>query len=159
MTIVLIKAKAPTAEGDAPAAGFLEWVPTRRRTVGDVVVLPAPFRVRLVSGAGSVDVPPTAPEWVWKVTESLAGLPKVTRYVAVPAGAAISYTELVDVDPSTLEPTADPEAAWWAALRNAELGVSAIVDPDDPGALILHFQSWQLDPADSSILIMPIQEA
>lgn len=114
MTIVQIKAHAPTSEGEAPAPGVLEWVPTRRRNSADVVVLPAPFKVRLVSGAGSVNVHATGPDWVWKVTESLAGLPKVTRYVAVPDEATVDYNALVEVDPDTLDPAGTPEPIWYA---------------------------------------------
>lgn len=114
MTIVQIKANAPTGDGEAPAPGVLEWVPTRRRNAGDVVVLPAPFKVRLVSGAGSVNVHATSTDWVWRITESLAGLPKVTKYVAVPDVATVNYNALVEVDPETLDPAASPEPAWYA---------------------------------------------
>lgn len=47
-------------------------------------------------------------------------------------------------------------AAWHTALEAAQLGVQANVDPDNPDALILTFNSWQLDPADPLAVIMPI---
>ena len=39
----------------------------------------------------------------------------VKRYVLVPPASTAFYSDLVPVDPSTLTPIAEPEAAWWAA--------------------------------------------
>lgn len=157
MTVVRMAFQRPEKLGTVPSSGRLEWRPTARRTDGLVVVMPAGFDVPLVGGVASVDVAPSGLDWVWKVEEYLTG--GLTRYVTVPAVPEISYADLVDVDPVTLAPSAVPDPVWWAALRDAELGVHAIVDPDDPGALILHFPSWQADPADDHVLFMPIQEA
>lgn len=157
MTRVLIDLRRPEKTGLVAASGRLEWRPTARRTQDDFVVLPAVFDVQLVGGVASVEVAPSEPGWVWRVSEYVAG--SATRFVVVPDVPEIAYVDLVDVDPATLDPSMVPEAAWWAALREAALGVSAIVDPEDPEALILHFPSWQTDPADDLILFMPIQEA
>jgi hypothetical protein len=160
MTVVQMNVKVPSVDGLVPARGAMLWQPTARRVVaGDAVVLPAPFTVSLVDGVGTAVVEPSTMAWVWFVTESFYGAPTKKRAFAVPDTVAVNYADLVEVDPATLDPVAEPEAAWWAALQSAELGVNAVVDPDDPDALILHFPSWQADPADELILIMPIQEA
>ena len=156
MTVVGIDLRRPDGVGLSGSSGRLEWRPTARRVEGKAVVMPQPFSVTLAGGAAVVEVAPNGPGWCWKVSEYVTG--GVVRYVTVPDMPSIAYTDLVDVDPATLDPSAVPEAAWWAALRDAELGVSAIVDPADPGAVILSFPSWQTDPDDDHILFMPIQE-
>jgi hypothetical protein len=159
VTIVQIRAQVPGVAGLVAARGGLLWQPTARRVEGGTVVLPVEFAVSLVAGAADVEVEPSTPAWVWYVTEYFDGVPARQRAFMVPDAPSVDYADLVEVDPATLDPVAEPEAAWWAALQSAELGVNAVVDPDDPDALILHFPSWQVDPVDDSILIMPIQEA
>lgn len=45
------------------------------------------------------------------------------RYVLVPDQAgAVAYGALVDVDPTTLDPRAQAEAAWWVALAAVQAG-------------------------------------
>jgi len=124
------------------------------------LVLPVPFHEKIgAGGVTDVELAPTGVEWAWRVYVQVHGVSAYSEYVAVPDVEAMDFTDLIRVDPATLDPTAAPEAAWWAALNQAQLGVQAIVDPDDPEALILHYPSWQADPADDLVLIMPIQEA
>lgn len=158
MTEVRVNLTRPTAAGRVAAVGVLRWSPSRRRHIDgatDEIVVPAGFTLTL-AGATLADVDPTGTDWVWRIEEATAG-GRVTRYVAVPdSPTALDYGDLVDVDPATLDPAAEPTAAWWAALEQAQLGVQAVPDPTDPDVLILTFNPWQLDPADDLILIMPI---
>ena len=117
MTQVQINLRRPDASGvDAPAVGRLDISPTRRRTVADSVVLPSAFTVPLVAGAALVDLAPTGPDWCWEISERVRDA--ATRHVAVPPDGPIGYEDLVDVDPATLDPIAEPEAAWWGALTD-----------------------------------------
>jgi hypothetical protein len=117
VTTVRLGITVPAADGaHAPAAGTMEWTPTARRVVGDDVVLPAPFVVTL-PGDGTVTVAATDGWWVWRVRERFPGGSPLPRYVAVPdSDEPVDYADLVAVDPATLVSTAEPSAAWWAAL-------------------------------------------
>jgi endoglucanase len=134
MTTIRLGVKVPTAAGvDVLAAGSLEWVPTARRVVGDDLVLPGKFTV--ANSVPTVSVAPTGPTWAWKVTERLSGGSGAPRYLVVPdTTETVDYADLVEVDPKTLEPTATPEAAWWAALGDLEAGAQGPKgDPGEPG--------------------------
>lgn len=114
---------ADTVAGENTAvSGVLRWRPTRRRTVGDEVVIPTPFEVTLIDGEWSGDIDATSSDWCWKVEERLTPSAGTTRrYLAVPAsGSTVEYGDLVEVDPATLDPAVEPEAAWTVAL-NAEI--------------------------------------
>ena len=121
MTVVNIKAQVPASGSLAPAEGSLRWEPTGRR-VGDdgALILPFGFTVQLVDGSASVDVEPSTTLWAWSVTEFFAGQPSRRRHFAVPDSGPVSYTELVPVDPVTLE---------------SALVVSP--DPDNPGFYLI----------------------
>ena len=72
-----------------------------------------------------------------------------TRYVLVPDSVAtLDYADLVDVDPATLDPTAVPEAAWWAAWQAMAAGTYLVHDPAHPGLyLAATGSSMTPDPA------------
>ncbi|MCI0687554.1 MAG: hypothetical protein L0Y54_10010 [Sporichthyaceae bacterium] len=119
MTTVRVDLRQPDG---SPAAGSLTWVPTRRLTTAAHILLPAPFSVALAAGVANVavvatDDPAYPVEWAWKVTEH--GPPGVTtRHVLVPtSGSPLEYAALQDVDPATLDPTAQAPAAWTVALQ------------------------------------------
>jgi hypothetical protein len=116
MTTVNISLRKPNPAGTLDAAvGKLLWQPTARHLAGSDVVLPLAFEVPLVAGAASLSVAPTTPTWVWRVTEVIDGQPKFTRFVVVPDSvAAVSYIDLVDVNPASLDPSALPDPMWIA---------------------------------------------
>lgn len=114
---------------DSTATGVVDWTPTKRRHIDedpDHIVLPVAFSVALVDGVATVDVDATGIDWCWRVIERVAG--GAQRYVIVPDVATVDYGDLVDVDPETLSPTAEPEAAWWAALDDV---VAGVISPED----------------------------
>ena len=88
--------------------------------------------VRLVGGEALLHLAPTDAGWCWQIIERT---PRgKTRYVLVPDSAAtLDYADLVDVDPTTLDPTAEPEAAWWAAWQAMASGTYLVPDPSNPG--------------------------
>lgn len=118
MTLVRIALDVPGPAGDVRATGRVRATPTLRRTVGDAVVLPAAFSAALVAGVVTVELAPSGVDWCWRI-EELTGA-GATRYVAVPDSATtLGYEDLVDVDPDTLDPAVEPEAAWTVALAAA----------------------------------------
>lgn len=143
MTTVRIDLRRPDADGvDVPATGYVQWKPTSRRHVEegdeDYVVLPDSF---MAPAQGEVEVAPTGPDWCWKVTERTLNLAGVTRHVAVPnTVGVVDYGDLVDVDPKTLDPAVEPEAAWNLALANLTAVVEdlqvAQVPPEEIAAAV-----------------------
>lgn len=110
MTVVSVSVLVPGNGADAPAKGKLRWEPTARR-VGDdgSLVLDDSFLAKLVLGETTVDVEPA----VWKVSEFFVGHPVKYKYLSIPDAGPVNYTDLLEVDPVTLDPalnvSPDPE--------------------------------------------------
>lgn len=125
MTLVRIALDVPGPTGNVRAVGRIRATPTRRRTVGDAIVLPNPFSAALVDGVVIVELAATSADWAWKIDEQTPAA--ATRYVVVPDSPdVIGYEDLVDVDPATLDPAAEPEAAWDIALDATNARVTAL---------------------------------
>ena len=118
MTTVRVAITVPTADGAGRRpTGTLSWSPTKRRNEAGDLILPAPFNAAVTDPPGTVEVAPTGAGWAWQVIERLTGGSPHKRILAVPDSAeTVDYADLVEVDPATLDPVAEPEAAWWAAL-------------------------------------------
>lgn len=135
-----MKYSAPGVTGFKAAKGAVIWTPTRRRAVGDNVVLPLPVKVTLVDGEATVSVAPTGADWIWKVEERFHGMPLLSpgkmatgiAYYAVPNTAEVFLTDLVEVDPRTLDPLSSADPAWWAMARTT-VTAGEVVD----GSLVL----------------------
>jgi hypothetical protein len=116
VTLVRVALDVPGPTGTTPAVGRIRATPTLRRTVGDAIVLPAPFTVVLVDGVATLDLDPTSATWAWRIDEQTFSV-TTTRYVTVPdSETTLGYEDLTDVDPATLDPSVEPEAAWTVAL-------------------------------------------
>ena len=140
-----------------PICGAVRFVPTRRRTAGADIILPAGFDAELVGGEVTVELAATGLDWCWMVIEpTKRGL---IRYIIVPdvGDDVLEYAELPDVDPATLEPSAEPEAAWWAIVESLPLPAFR-PDPDDEGALIVDLWSWQLASDDQNALLVTVED-
>ena len=140
-----------------PICGAVRFVPTRRRTAGADIILPAGFDAELVDGEVTVELAATGPDWCWMVIEpTKRGL---IRYIIVPdvGDDVLEYSELTDVDPATLEPTAEPEAAWWAIVESLPLPAFR-PDPDNDGALLVDLWSWQIASDDQNALLVTVEE-
>ena len=137
MTVVHHTFFVPDAgEAPVPARGYVRWTPTVSRSMPDGTIVPLPFRVALVDGVMTVDVTATGPGWVWAVTFQIYGLVQRTRYYLVPNSATpIDLRDLVEVDPTTLDPTAEPDAGWYAYLEllaGKQVGVVHVVTGNEP---------------------------
>jgi hypothetical protein len=153
VTTVRLALLAPTSDGTGRRpTGSLEFKPTKRRNVAGDVVLPAAFSKGLTDPPSTAELAPTEPGWAWQVIERTSGGSPRSRYVTVPDTAeVVDYADLVAVDPATLEPTEEPEAAWWAALHTV---ATVTQDPDDPDALLVGGTAVATDPDDSDALIL-----
>ena len=122
----------------------------------DRLLLPAGFTVRLVGGEALLHLAPTGAGWCWQIIERTPH--GKTRYVLVPDSVAtLDYADLIDVDPLTLDPTAGPEAAWWAIAESLPLPAFR-PDPDDDGALLVDLWSWQLASDDQNALLVTVED-
>lgn len=122
MTLVNIKVQVEANGAEVPAEGTLRWEPSGRRVGPDgALILPVGFRIDLVAGEGSVDVEPSTNVWAWRVTESFVGERPKRRLLSVPSTGPVNYTDLLELDPATLDV--------------ATLNVSP--DPDHPGLYLI----------------------
>ena len=128
MTTVHISLGRDDGTTKTAAKGVVEWEPTTRREDGTMVILERGFVAPLVEGEATVTVDPSGLTWCWRVTERTDSGGTV-RYVSVPDSATVvEYVDLPDVDPTTLAPTADPEAAWWAMAGNTVTSGAVVGD-------------------------------
>lgn len=141
MTLLNISLTTPAADGTlTPANGVLRFTPTQRRTVGGVVVLPAPFTEHLADGIAAVELEPTTLAWVWRIDEHASGSAARTIYAAIPDVAEIDYPDLVPLDPYSLAPAPSADPAWLAPFTDLQASVTAgtiTPDPDDTGFFLI----------------------
>lgn len=123
MTRVLFSYRQPGINGLRAPSGSIRLAPTRRREQGEHVVLPNVFLATLEDGQVIVDLEPTGDGWAWSMRESVGG-GSDGLYFTIPTdlGKVLNFTDLEMVDPDTLDPVADPVAAWWAELDHTVTG-------------------------------------
>lgn len=109
--------------------GSVSLVPTRRVTVRDAIRLPVAQTVKLDKGEATAEVMPSTTQWVWRVSELVAG--GIVRYVEVPDKESAEYSGLADVDPATLDPSSETVAAWETVTRAAQSALDQIDSIDD----------------------------
>lgn len=109
----------PDASGvNKPSRASFLFQPTKALVNGSEETLPIPFVVHLDrNGKAIVTLKETDASWAWKVTKSLSGMTDDVEYVAVKT-TDTQWTSLARLDPTTLTPTATPEAAWWAMANS-----------------------------------------
>lgn len=161
MSRVHVSLHRDAAHGKAAITGPMRFAPSKRRPDGADIILPAGFDVDLVDGEAIVELDATGPDWCWTAYEpTLRG---AIRHFLVPEAGdeVLEYTELPDVDPSTLEPSAEPEAAWWAAIETMAGGWPLPAfrpDPDDDGALLVDLWSWQIASDDPNAMLVTVED-
>ncbi|AOQ28213.1 hypothetical protein SEA_HUNTINGDON_1 [Arthrobacter phage Huntingdon] len=124
MTIVHFGLRHPGAAGRVQATGRVAWIPTERKVDGSLVVLPSRVSVTLTPEASAEIEPGT-----YLFHEEAVG--GISAYRIVPNAIEVEYASLVAVDPATLDPEAQPEAAWYAFVEslnasNADMLASAL---------------------------------
>ena len=128
----------------------------------DEVFVTAKKLVIEIDGTGSVFLPPTeAAEGIVFKPLNVPGLSK--KIFAIPDSAtAVNFVDLVELDPTTLDPTPDNVAAWNAALADFDvrltaaegeldgLGTMAVVDdaPSDGEQYVRRNGNWEAVSAD-----------
>lgn len=116
MTTISVRVGVDTPAGHEQITPHLTATPTTTRWWNSAVILPQGFTLTLGEDQ-TINLDPTDNTWCWKIT--LAHHHKgvkyeQTRYVVVPdVQETLTYQELTDVDPDSLEPTADPDPVWW----------------------------------------------
>ena len=134
MSNVHVSLHRDAAHGKAPITGPMRFAPSKRRSDGADIILPAGFDVDLVDGEAIVELDATGPDWCWTAYEpTLQGAIRSFLVPDVPDDEVLEYEGLPDVDPTTLEPSAEPEAAWWAAWQAMASGTYLVPDPSNPG--------------------------
>lgn len=122
MTNVLVSLKAPGPDGWQGAPGSITVTLLHRDITPDFIAVPLGFSVDLDdSGQALVDLPQVTPTDAWVFIENVPGLPQVRRVVSVPdTTATVGYEDLVDVDPTTLEPATSNVPGWTAAISQVQ---------------------------------------
>ena len=162
MSKVHVSLHRDAAHGKAPITGPMRFAPSRRRPDGADIILPAGFDVDLVDGEAIVELDATGPDWCWTAYEpTIRGIIRSFLVPDVPDDEVLEYSSLPDVDPATLEPSAEPEAAWWAAIETMAGGWPLPAfrpDPDDDGALLVDLWSWQLASDDPNAMLVTVED-
>ena len=128
MTQVRIDIRKATATGtNVPLRIGMQWAPTVARNVGSSLVLPESFAVLLDYAPVTIVVAPTGPGWAWRVRYSVNSQ-KYDRYLVVPNSASVvEFTDLVEVDPGTLTPSAlSSGSILYATDTGAPMRVSVL---------------------------------
>ena len=156
MSKVHVSLHRDAADGKAPITGPMRFAPSKRRPAGADIILPAGFDVDLVDGEAVVELDATGPDWCWTAYEpTLRGAIRHFLVPDVPDDEVLEYSSLPDVDPTTLEPSAEPEAAWWAVVESLPLPKFR-ADPDLPDiALLVDMWGWQV--ADGKYLLVDVE--
>ena len=162
MSKVHVSLHRDAAHGKAPITGPMRFAPSRRRPDGADIILPAGFDVDLVDGEAIVELDATGPDWCWTAYEpTLRGAIRHFLVPDVPDDEVLEYSSLPDVDPATLEPSAEPEAAWWAAIETMAGGWPLPAfrpDPDHPDiALLVDLWSWQIASDDPNAMLVTVE--
>lgn len=123
-------------DGTTDATGYVIVTPTTRRDLSaGGVALPVGKAYTLVDGEATMTLAPSGLTWCWEIREMTAA--GTTRYISVvDSPTTVEYEDCADVDLTTLEPTAQPEAAWWAAWNALAAGTYMVPDPANLGLYI-----------------------
>jgi Collagen triple helix repeat (20 copies). len=158
MTLVNFKFGRPNPDGTITGAkGTIKAVPTRATvTVGapDTTILPVPFTVTVPdSGEVVINLTPTqVGGWSWELTFTIAGVSAWTAYVLVPTttSSTLDYPDLTQVDALSAQPTAAPDAIWWALLRDGlssanpgPIGPRGVQGPKGADSTVPGPRGWQ----------------
>lgn len=125
MALVTFEIGKDTSEGVALNAGTIVATPTRRRVDGTVVVARNSVCTEFCREAVSLELPSTPLGVAMKIVIDSNHAEPIDGYFKIPNAESISFSELIEVDPETLE-TGTPEPEWWA-IANATVNSGKVV--------------------------------
>ncbi|KJL49153.1 Polysaccharide deacetylase [Microbacterium hydrocarbonoxydans] len=138
MTIVRISLQETNLGGFSPVeSGVIDatyWAGDEpfKEVVGDQVRFPKTLTAETTGDLASMDMVPTAGaccvKWMIRITRGGAYL---TRFTEIPDVPTVVFGDLVDVDPTTFEPSVEGKAAWDAAVEAAQSAVAGAVAAKD----------------------------
>lgn len=142
MTTISVTVGVDTPAGHEQIAPHLTATPTTTRWWNGAVILPQGFTLILGENR-TFNLDPTDNAWCWKITltHHHKGVKyEQARYVVVPdTQETLNYQDLTDVNPETMDPTADPDPIWWIMARST-VASGGVADGD----LILQRTDGQL---------------
>lgn len=134
--VIEIDLTVPVAGGGtAPATGYIQFRPTKRRDLEGEIVLPESFNVQLVDGAAEVTLAPTVDgDWCWRATERISK--GRNWYFNVPDGPGpVDYDDLEEVDKDTLNPSAPIVPVWKGYIDAGDAALQAQIDALESGGV------------------------
>lgn len=146
MATIHIKLANAVDGGTSPCEGKVRFIPIRRYNRGDTVIVPKPFEVTLADGEANATIIDTDAMGCWAVTE-LPGTPQeYTRYVQVPTTSeTLEYTDLIDVNPSTLLPAAVAAGPLLQIALAADAQAALAYSRTHPETLVLYSEEASIN--------------
>ncbi|MCH4849898.1 hypothetical protein PG2072B_0936 [Bifidobacterium pseudolongum subsp. globosum] len=146
MATIHIKLANAVDGGTSPCEGKVRFIPIRRYNRGDTVIVPKPFEVTLADGEANATIIDTDTMGCWAVTE-LPGTPQeYTRYVQVPTTSeTLEYTDLIDVNPSTLLPTTVTAGPLLQIALAADAQAALAYSRTHPETLVLYSEEESIN--------------
>jgi len=133
MTNIIVSTGYDTPYGVQLRPASAHAVAVHRRIDGTIVVMRT--RVPAVTENEKVvlKLAATSPGNAWQIVIRDQGGDTIEGWYSVPDVESINFTELAQVDPDSLEPTAEPDPAWWA-MANATVESGTV---NSAGELVL----------------------
>lgn len=153
MATIHIKLNHATNGGTSPCEGKVRFIPIRRYNRGDTVIVPKPFEVALVDGEANATIIDTDAMGCWAVTE-LPGTPQeYTRYVQIPSDATetLEYTDLIDVNPTTLLPAAVSAGPLLQIALAADAQAALAYSRTHPDTLVLYSEEASISALTATV--------
>lgn len=146
MATIHIKLEHPTNGGTTPCNGTIRFTPIHRYNRGNTVIVPKPFETNLTNGEANVNVIESDHTGCWAITE-LPGTPQEhTRYVQIPTTSeTLEYTDLIDVNPSTLLPTTVTAGPLLQIALAADAQAALAYSRTHPETLVLYSEESSIN--------------
>lgn len=93
-----------------------------RRIADDVLVFRSTIPLQVDGEVATLDLPVSGYGEAWLINAIDSRGDAVSGYYKIPDVESVYFHDLEQVDPDTLEPTAEPEAEWWIMARSTVTG-------------------------------------
>lgn len=146
MATIHIKLEHPTNGGTTPCDGTVRFIPIRRYNRGDTVIIPKPFEVTLTNGEANAKVIESDHTGCWAITELPETPQEYTRYVQIPTTSeTLEYTDLIDVNPTTLLPTTVTAGPLLQIALAADAQAALAYSRTHPETLVLYSEEASIN--------------